>query len=330
MTILLKLLVFSSGSEKPKIGGLTNNGCVVHLQKCLFKYLVDEEKIERAYEIASSLIPDHMTEFIRGGLHSLEAAKLALEYGSRKQPELADSCIVIPESNITYWPPVPLPGKIICPSMNFSEHARETEEITAISTPEFPMAFIKLHSALVGHQWPVIIKSGVEFVDYEVEVAVVIGQRAKDVPKEQALDYVLGYSVFNDISARAIQLKEMAKGLLLAGKNFDTFAPMGPYIVTKDEVNSPGELNLSLKVNGEVRQKSNTRHMIFDIATLISYWSSIMTLEPGDIITTGTPEGIALGRKPDPKLFYLKPGDIMEAEVEGMGVLINTIKKGQG
>ena len=211
--------------------------------------------------------------------------------------------------------------------MNFSEHAKETQESTGISTPEFPMAFLKVQTALAGHKQPVVIKSGVELVDYEVEVAIVIGRKAEDVPKERALDYVLGYSVFNDVSARAIQLKEMAKGLLLAGKNFDTFAPMGPYLVTKDEVTNPMNLNLSLKVNGEGRQKSNTKHMIFDIPTLINYWSSIMTLEPGDVITTGTPAGIALAMKPDPMPFYLKPGDVMEAEVEGLGALINPIKK---
>jgi acylpyruvate hydrolase len=321
--IFLKLLTFSLGNDKPKIGGLTKTGYVIDLQRCLSKCLTDTEGIERGQEIASALIPNDMTEFIRGGSRSLEAAKLALEYGSRRQQEFTDAGILVPESKITFWPPVNKPGKIICAGKNFTEHVRER----GAALPELPIAFVKVQSALVGHQWPVIIKRNMQLVDYEVEVAVIIGKRVESIPKEEALDCVLGYSVFNDVSERAFQLKEMAKGSVMAGKNFDTFAPMGPYLVTKDEVGSPGDLNLNLKVNGVIRQKSNTKNMIFDIPTLINYWSNIMTLEPGDIMTTGTPGGVAMAMKPDPMPFYLKPGDLMEAEVEGLGILTNPVKK---
>jgi acylpyruvate hydrolase len=323
---MVKLLSFSLNNEKARVGALTTGGNVASLQICLGKYFVDVEGIERGEEIAAALIPDDMKEFIRGGMRSLEAARVALEYAGRKELELTGLGMVVSEAKISYLPPVPNPGKIICPGMNFLEHAREVDPGTAL--PEFPMGFIKVPSALVGNKRPVVVKSGVELVDYEVEMALVIGKKAKDVPEEKALDYVWGYSVFNDVSARAIQMKEMAKGVLLAGKNYDTFAPMGPYLVTRDEVANPGNLALSMKVNGKVRQQSNTDHMIFGVPKLISYWSGVMTLEPGDVIATGTPGGVAIAMKPDPTPFYLKPGDIMEAEVEGLGILANAVEKG--
>ena len=319
----MKLLTFSLDKEKTKLGGLLESGYVVDLQRSLGTYLIDMEGVERGRGIASALIPNDMTEFIRGGSRSLEAAKIALEYGSQREQEFIDHGILIPEPRITYWPPVTKPAKIICAGGNFSEQLEDR----GVSVPEVPVGFIKVQSALVGHKWPVILKENMQLVDYEVELAVIIGKRVENISKENALDCVLGYSVFNDISERSIQLKEMSRGSVMAGKNFDTFAPIGPYLVTKDEVRNPCDLNLNLRVNGAIRQDSNTKNMILDVPTLISYWSSVMTLEPGDIITTGTPGGIAMTMKPDPMPFYLKPGDIMEAEIEGLGTLTNPIMK---
>jgi acylpyruvate hydrolase len=323
---MMKFLTFSLNNGKPRIGAVTEMGNVASLQMGLCKYFVDVEGIERGEEIAAALIPNNMVGFIRGGIRSMEAAKLALEYVAQREQESTASDVVVSEAKVTYLPPVSGPVKIICPGMNFREHVREMDP--GIVPPEFPIGFIKVPSALQAHKLPVVLKSGVEQVDYEVEMAVVISKKAENVPEENALDFVWGYSVFNDISARVIQMKEMSKGMLLAGKNYDTFAPMGPYLVTKDEVVNPDNLGLSIKVNGKLRQHSNTNHMIFGVSRLISYWSRVMTLEPGDIITTGTPEGVALGMKPDPMPFYLKPGDVMEAEVEGLGILVNPIEKG--
>ena len=317
----MKLLTFSLSNEGPKVGGLLKSGHVVNLQRCLSKYLADVEGIERNHEIASALIPDDMMEFIQGGSQSLQGARLAMEYSSQNHREFTEAGILVSESNVIHWPPLRRPGKIICAGMNFREHVREV----GAALPESPRGFIKVQSTLVGHKWPVIIERNMKLIDYEVEVAVVIGKKARNIPQEEALDCVFGYSVFNDVTDRAIQQKEA--GVTTAAKNFDTFAPMGPYLVTKDEVGSPGDLNLSLKVNGETRQDSNTKYMIFDIPTLISYWSGIMTLDPGDVITTGTPEGIAFTMKPDPMQFYLKPGDIVEAEIRGLGILANPIKE---
>ena len=319
--VTLKLLTYSLGKQGPKIGALTQNGYVIDLQTCLGKHLTEIEGIERGLEIASALIPNEMKELIRGGARSLDAVRLALGYGSQR--DLLDEGLFVLENEIHYWPPITHPGKILCAGRNFSEHARER----GVALSEIPVGFIKVASALVGHKWAVNVKSNTRLVDYEVEVAVVIGKRAESVSREEALDHVFGYSVFNDVSEREIQLKEMRNGTTLASKNFDTFAPMGPYLVTKDEINRPGDLDLNLKVNGVVRQESNTKHMVMDIPELIKYWSSIMTLEPGDIITTGTPAGIAMAMKPDPTPFYLKPGDLMEAEVEGLGILTNPIRK---
>ena len=319
----MKLLTFSLDKEKTKLGGLLESGYVVDLQRSLGTYLIDMEGVERGREIASALIPNDMTEFIQGGSRALEAAKIALEYGSQREQEFLDHGILIPEPKITYWAPVTKPAKIICAGGNFSEQLEDR----GVSVPEVPVGFIKVQSALVGHKCPVILKENMQLVDYEVELAVIIGKRVENISKENALDCVLGYSVFNDISERSIQRKEMSRGSVMAGKNFDTFAPIGPYLFTKDEVRNPCDLNLKLKVNGAIRQDSNTKNMILDVPTLISYWSSVMTLEPGDIITTGTPGGVAMTMKPDPMPFYLKLGDIMEAEIEGLGTLTNPIMK---
>jgi 2-keto-4-pentenoate hydratase/2-oxohepta-3-ene-1,7-dioic acid hydratase in catechol pathway len=164
----------------------------------------------------------------------------------------------------------------------------------------------------------------VKNLDYEVELAVVIGKACVDVSKEAALDYVAGYSAFNDISARDVIRGENRTGIHLMGKSFPGFAPMGPYLVTADEIPDPQNLKLSLRVNGETRQDSNLGYMIFKIRDMIAYWSQ-MGLNPGDVLTTGTPRGVAAGRKPDQVPWWLKPGDVVEAEVEKIGMLRNCI-----
>ena len=222
--------------------------------------------------------------------------------------------------SVTVLPPIARPTKIICMGGNFSDHLAEGSS----SLPSFPVSFLKAPTSLVGHRAPVIYPKRVKLLDYEVELATVIGKECKDVPRKDALDYVAGFSVFNDISARDIQFAEMKRGFCNLGKNFDTFGPMGPCLVTPDQAGNPDNLGMELRVNGQTRQLSSTKKMVFKVRELIEFFSS-MTLEPGDIITSGTPSGVAIYRKPDKEPYLLRPGDSIEAKVENLGRLQNMV-----
>lgn len=207
--------------------------------------------------------------------------------------------------------PIHKPGKIICIGLNYSKHAAES----GAEIPKEPIIFFKAGSSLSGPFDPVIIPKNGHKTDWEVELAVIIGKRASYVNEDEAMDYVAGYAVHNDVSEREFQLER--GGQWVKGKSCDTFAPLGPYLVTKDEVADPHNLRLWLKLNGEKLQDGNTRDFIFNIPYVVSYLSQFMSLMPGDIISTGTPDGVGLGFKP-PR--YLKPGDVMELGVDGLGV----------
>jgi 2-keto-4-pentenoate hydratase/2-oxohepta-3-ene-1,7-dioic acid hydratase in catechol pathway len=216
------------------------------------------------------------------------------------------------DEEITYAPAVTNPEKIICVGLNYVNHTKEIK----MDLPTSPILFSKFNNALAAHESYIAIPQGSEQIDYEAELVVVIGKTAKNVTKEEALSYVFGYSVGNDVSARDLQFKT---GQWLLGKTPDGFAPVGPYIVTSDEVN-PNHLNVECHVNGKVRQKGNTKDMIFNCATLISYISQYMTLKPGDIIFTGTPDGVILGYPKDEQ-GWLKPGDEIISSIESIGEL---------
>jgi 2-keto-4-pentenoate hydratase/2-oxohepta-3-ene-1,7-dioic acid hydratase in catechol pathway len=194
--------------------------------------------------------------------------------------------------------------------LNFRDHAAESK----MEIPKEPVLFFKSTTALVGPNDPLRIPRNATKVDWEVELAVVIGKKTTYVPQQQGLDHVAGYVLHNDYSERSFQLER--GGQWVKGKSADTFAPLGPFIATPDEIPNPGKLGMWLKVNGEMRQNSSTANMIFDVATLVSYVSDFMTLLPGDVITTGTPAGVGLGMKPP---SYLKPGDVVELGIEGLG-----------
>jgi 2-keto-4-pentenoate hydratase/2-oxohepta-3-ene-1,7-dioic acid hydratase in catechol pathway len=213
------------------------------------------------------------------------------------------------------------PGCIISTGKNFADHRKE---MSGRAGPSAPVAFLKLPHTIAGPEDVIPYPKETEKLDYEVELAIVIGKPCKDVRRNEALDYVVGYMTFNDISARDVIRRENEMGIFLMGKNFPGFAPMGPYLVLKDEITDPQNLRLESRVNGEVRQKSDLSYMIFKIIDLIAYWSQ-MGLEPGDIITTGTPAGVAAGRKEGQIPWWLKPGDIVEAEIEQIGCLRNRI-----
>ncbi len=202
------------------------------------------------------------------------------------------------------------PSKIICIGLNYAKHAAES----GAEIPKEPVVFFKATSAICGPNDPVVIPRNSVKTDWEVELAIVIGKRTSYIETSQSMDHIAGFCLHNDYSEREFQLER--GGQWVKGKSSDTFAPLGPFMATKDEVNDPQNLKMWLKLNGTVLQDSNTSDMIFDIKTIVSYLSNFMTLLPGDVISTGTPAGVGLGLKPP---MYLKPGDIVELGVEGLG-----------
>ena len=212
--------------------------------------------------------------------------------------------------DVRIGPPVAKPSKIICVGLNYSKHAAES----GMQIPKEPVLFFKAPSALTGPNDDIVIPKNSQKTDWEVELAVVIGRRALYIDEPDAMNYVAGYVLHNDVSEREFQIER--SGQWVKGKSADSFAPIGPFIVTKDEIPDPHNLNLWLKVNEQIMQSSNTSDLVFKIPFLVSYISQFMSLIPGDIISTGTPSGVGLGLKP-PK--YLKPGDVVELGVDGLG-----------
>jgi 2-keto-4-pentenoate hydratase/2-oxohepta-3-ene-1,7-dioic acid hydratase in catechol pathway len=219
----------------------------------------------------------------------------------------------IDENEIEYLPAVRNPEKIICVGFNYIDHSQEA----SVKIPAEPIIFSKFNNALAGNKEEIKIK-GLPKVDYEAELVAVIGQNCKNVSIENSLDYVFGYCCGNDISERYMQF---LTGQWLIGKSIDHFAPVGPYVVTRDEID-PDNLDITCKVNGIICQKGNTGDMIFNVATIVSYLSRFITLKPGDIIFTGTPAGVILGKKPEEQK-WLKKGDIVEVTISGLGTLTN-------
>jgi len=213
--------------------------------------------------------------------------------------------------DVRLGPPIGRPSKIVCIGLNFRDHAAES----SMALPVEPVIFFKATSSMGGPNDAVLIPRNGSKLDWEVELAVVIGTRASYVPRERALEHVAGYALHNDYSERTFQLER--GGQWVKGKSADTFAPLGPYLVTTDEIPDPSALRMWLSVNGAPRQDSTTANMIFDVPTLVSYVSEFMALLPGDVISTGTPAGVALGMKPTP--VYLQPGDIVSLGIDRLG-----------
>ena len=224
--------------------------------------------------------------------------------------------LLIDRASVRLLAPVPRPGKLIAIGLNYRDHAAESN----MAIPERPVVFSKFTTSVIGPDEPVVLPRTSEQVDYEAELAVVIGRRAKNVSREDALSFVLGYTNINDVSARDFQF---ADGQWQRGKSCDTFAPMGEAIVTTDEVPDPHTLSIKLRLNGQTMQDSNTDQLIFGVPELISFLSETITLEPGDVIATGTPPGVGFARKPP---VYIKDGDVMEVEIEKIGTLRSPVR----
>jgi 2-keto-4-pentenoate hydratase/2-oxohepta-3-ene-1,7-dioic acid hydratase in catechol pathway len=235
--------------------------------------------------------------------------------GLRRAVARADKHIVVSASDLTA--PIRRPPKIVAIGLNYRDHASESE----MELPNHPLVFTKFTSAIVGPTDEILLPQRLTTeVDFEVELAVVIRATARDVPRERALDHVFGYTALNDISARDMQFSDQQ---WVRAKSLDTFCPLGPVIVTADEVPNPQDLRLYCSVNGEIMQDANTRDMIFGVADLVSILSSSFTLEPGDVIASGTPSGVGFARKPP---VYLRDGDVVLAGVDGIGQLRNRVR----
>ena len=254
-----------------------------------------------------------------GEIHALGGGSL-LEYimhGRDADRKPGGEVVALEEARL--HAPIARPGKIIAIGLNYEDHAAET----GAEIPEKPIVFAKYANTVIGPGEPIRIPPITEQVDYEAELAVVIGRRAKDVLESEALDYVFGYTNANDVSSRDLQFSE--GGQWTRSKSIDTFCPLGPYLATRDEVTDPQNLYIRAILNGEVVQDGTTSRMIFSVAELVSFLSQGMTLEPGDVIITGTPPGVGMAR--DPQL-WMKPGDEVSIEIEGLGTLTNPVEAG--
>ncbi|MCQ6559797.1 fumarylacetoacetate hydrolase family protein [Paenibacillus mendelii] len=255
-------------------------------------------------------VPQDVMEVIQGGTEAVAALQ-----GYVDGLPAGKAAYVLDEEAVQWGPCVTRPNKIICVGLNYRKHAEETNS----PIPAYPILFNKFNNTLTGHKKDVAVPKVTNKLDYEAELVIVIGKRTKYVAQEQALDHVFGYCAVNDLSARDLQLRTQQ---WLLGKTCDDFSPLGPYLVTADEVGNPNDLAIKAIVNGDVRQNSNTSDMIFKCDEIVSYISQHMTLEPGDVILTGTPEGVVMGYPPE-KQVYLKPGDEVTIEIEKLGRLTN-------
>ncbi|CAH0308003.1 fumarylacetoacetate hydrolase family protein [Peribacillus simplex] len=271
--------------------------------------IVQDDQIISLTVLGPEEFPACMKKFIERGSELRSRAEQLIE-------QRVNDDAIFNLSEVKILPPIAKPDKIICVGLNYFDHCKET----GMEPPDSPVIFSKYANAIAGHNDAIEIPINSTEVDFEAELAFVIGREAKHVSEEEAYDYVFGYTIMNDISARDLQFQD---GQWSRGKTADTFAPFGPVVVTHDEVGDPHNLAISLELNGEIMQDSNTSNLIFTVPKIISFLSQSMTLKPGDLIATGTPPGVGMGRNPK---IWLKNGDRMNVSIERIGTLSNYVK----
>jgi 2-keto-4-pentenoate hydratase/2-oxohepta-3-ene-1,7-dioic acid hydratase in catechol pathway len=265
--------------------------------------------------VPENLLPSTIEEFIGIGEKGMRTVEQLMLNSTKTEKRKATLKI----GDAAFLAPVSSPPKIICLGLNYRDHAEEA----GADIPDEPIIFMKPRTAIVGPDEPIIRPTFVKELDYEAELAIIIGKKGKNISVSEAEKYVFGYTVFNDVSAREIQFKDRQ---WTRGKSFDTFAPIGPCITTADQIGNPSNLNIRTRVNGELRQDSSTKNMVLNVYEVINHISRVMTLEPCDIIATGTPAGVAVFMKPTPK--FLSLGDLVEVEIENIGTLRNKVTEG--
>jgi len=283
-----------SGERRYRIGAMVDGDQIADLTPSILPLGLSSSEILRCYDLS--------TNFVEPAMEAVNSGQLPL----------------VDIGDVKVEAPVPRPGKIICIGLNYLDHVMES----GMEIPKAPLLFSKFVTSVAASEDPILLPGGSEQVDFEAELAVLIGRRAKNIRLEDAMDYVFGYTNFNDVSARDMQF---ADGQWQRGKSCDTFAPFGEYVATKDELPDPHNLRIQFRLNGDKMQDSNTDQMIFKIPDLIEFISRSITLEPGDIIATGTPPGVGFARQPP---VFLRDGDVCEVEIEGLGVLVNPVTSG--
>jgi 2-keto-4-pentenoate hydratase/2-oxohepta-3-ene-1,7-dioic acid hydratase in catechol pathway len=312
----MHLVMFRRGRGQPKPGAIWHEA-VLDLASLARELAAQRGAVRRG----RGGFPKSLLELINGGEHAVSLTREAWEYGKslvdqQSIEELAGRKLAYPVKRVRLLAPIAAPGRnIFCLGRNYADHAIER----GAAVPEHPVYFTKPGTAVVGPGDEVILHAITKELDYEVELAVVIGAGGRDIARADALRHVFGYTVINDVTARDLQKRH---NQWFKGKSLDTFCPMGPVLVTAEEIPDPQALAITLRVNGQTRQQSHTSKMIFPVAQCIEVLSQSMTLLPGDIIATGTPDGVGAATG-----AFLKPGDRIEAEVEGIGVLANRVVK---
>jgi acylpyruvate hydrolase len=295
----MKFIVFRNPSTQSRpyanyrIGALLDDESIADLTPSVLPLGLTADEVLRCYDLD--------TEFLKFASEAVTGGQLP----------------IVNRDDVTLEAPVPRPSKIICIGLNYLDHVKES----GADIPKSPLIFSKFNTCVTASESAIMLPVGSREVDFEAELAVVIGRRAKNIDLANAMDYVYGYTNFNDVSARDMQF---ADGQWQRGKSCDTFAPFGEFVATKDEIPDPHSLRIQFRLNGTTMQDSNTNQLIFKIPELVEYLSRSVTLEPGDVIATGTPPGVGFARKPP---VFLKDGDVCEVEIDGLGILINSVVK---
>jgi len=321
----MRLITFEDSVRRSRIGAVTSDERVVDLNSAAALYLRDVENESAFYRLADALVPPNMLALFQGGDTSLEAARKAFDHAQRNGDASGTQgeAITYSMSEVTLKAPI-IPKKFFHTAGNFREHHEEATK-AGFSHPVMPwIVFFQNVDAIIGHEEPVIYPEHLtQELDYELELAVVLKTGGKHFTPEEAASHIGGYVIFNDITARDIQRREMKSGVFSFCKGIDTFCPLGPWIVTADEIPDAHNLAMELRVNGESRQRSHSSKMSVKIPEILSHYSP-MGYSAGDVISTGTVSGVA-AFSGDPKAWYLKAGDVMECEIEKIGVLRNPV-----